>query len=196
MSQFIENKVIKGKKTNHIGNASNTDNSILVKKGMQRLGVLNTSSEQNLIINTGTTSQRSVTPVEGETRYNTSLSRMETYVSGTWTAIGSTYTFTNGLTSATNNVKLGGTLTAATTVEASTYKLSLGATAAGTFSGLVVNSGNGLYPNYLGNLSCNFNYNPTSGVLGTVNQSNNLYYTQIFSTPYVFGIRQMKVALF
>jgi hypothetical protein len=107
----IDKKVLKTKTKNHLGVANNLPETTLVKRSMQKLGLLTKFNEQNLIINTGTTSERSVEPVEGETRYNTSLSRMETYVNGAWVNIsGTTLTANTGVNIASNVIKLGGTI--------------------------------------------------------------------------------------
>lgn len=77
-----------------------------------------------------------------------------------------TVTASNGLRKYNGNIKLGASLDTVTTIEAATYRFSLGQTTSSVLSGLVLNSGNSTYPNYMGNLFSNFYYNPTTRAVG------------------------------
>ena len=79
----------------------------------------------------GTTAQRPASPTAGMIRYNSTLGKTEVYQGGTWVTIdAASFTASNGLTLSGGDVKLGGTLTAATTtIDMGTNKMAFNSTA-------------------------------------------------------------------
>lgn len=177
----IDKKVLKTKTKNHLGVANNLPETTLVKRSMQKLGLLTQFNEQNLIINTGTTAERSVEPVEGETRYNTSLTRMETYVNGVWTAIGGTaLTADTGVNIASNVIKLGGSIPSGVKTTIGVSTASQAALIIRNDTAAIANTSTAFmgsyYGTYAGDNYLTLGYLP-SGIAGLASQSNPTYNT-------------------
>lgn len=112
-----------------IATADIADNSITKNKLENNIAIPGTA---NMTLPGGTTAERPVSPSAGMIRYNSTIGKTEVYQGGTWVTLdaASTYTASNGLTMASNNVKLGGTLTdASTSVNLGTNKFNFASNA-------------------------------------------------------------------
>lgn len=97
-----------------IATADIADNAITKNKLENNIAIPGTA---NMTLPGGTTAERPVTPSAGMIRYNSTLGKTEVYQGGAWVSLDATQTYTasNGLTMTSNNVKLGGTITDAST---------------------------------------------------------------------------------
>jgi hypothetical protein len=111
-----------------VATADIADNAITKNKLENNIAIPGTA---NMTLPGGTTAERPTVPSAGMIRYNSTLGKTEVYQGGTWVTIDATsVTASNGLTLSSGDVKLGGTLTAATTtIDMGTNKMAFNSTA-------------------------------------------------------------------
>lgn len=102
MSQFFTQPVIKTKKSSTVRQNKNVSAVDVTRKALQEMGFMNKSSELNVVLGTGTTSERSVVPVAGEARYNTTLAAVEVYNGSTWVQLANVSDYTEYTINLTN----------------------------------------------------------------------------------------------